>query len=152
MADPSLVPAAVTAAPGLGRAAGLLAADDTTGVLIRCLLVAAVLVTPYGIHKRRQVRAERARRAAEAAGPTEADAAAGPRLEDVVADIEAVATDLAGAGTGTVLVPAGVTLDGRDAPPELVDALVRDALRRSGLVATAELDTPGGRVIECRRA
>ena len=53
------------------------------------------------------------------------------------------------AGTATVMVPSDVTVGGQDAPAELVDSLVRDALRRSGLAATAEVDTAEGRVIEC---
>ena len=75
----------------------------------------------------------------------------GPRLEDVVATIGELAAD-SSLDSATVVVPDGVTVDGDVAPPELVDALVRDALRRSGLVATAELDSPAGRVIEVRRS
>jgi len=53
------------------------------------------------------------------------------------------------AGTGTGMVPSDVTVGGQDAPAELVDSLVRDALRRSGLAATAEVDTAEGRVRQC---
>lgn len=131
---------------------GLLAADVEVGVLGRSLLIAAVVVTPYGIWKLRQVRAERARRALAEAPPEPPAAPAAPRLEDVVAEISATAAVLDDGGTATVTVPCGSTVDGREVPPELADTLVRDALRRSGLVATAEVDTPAGRVIECRRA
>jgi hypothetical protein len=47
-------------------------------------------------------------------------------------------------------VPRGLTVDGDEAPPSVVDAIVRDAIQRSGLVPTAELDTADARVIECR--
>jgi hypothetical protein len=132
--------------------AGLLAAGIQTGVLARSLLVAVVVVAPYWWWKRRQVRAARAERAAALAPAAEPEVPAGPRLEDVVAEISAAAADLPGGATTTVTVPAGVTVDGSVVAPELADTLVRDALRRSGLVATAEVDTADGRVIECRRA
>ena len=56
------------------------------------------------------------------------------------------------AETSTLTVPPDVTVGGSEPPPGLVDSLVRDALRRSGLIATAEIDTPDGRVIEFRRS
>lgn len=130
---------------------------DSSPVLLRSLLIALVIVTPYGIHKVRQVRARRAeltRRAAAVGGtdPTITTVEAAPRLEDVVAHIEEVAGSLDPGDPTTVTVPAGVTVGGDRVPRELVDTLVRDALRRSGLVATAEVDTAEGRLLECRRA
>ena len=125
----------------------MFAADVQIDTLGRSLLIAVVIVTPYGIIKVRQVRAaRRERQAAEAAaaappGPTR------PALEDVIGEISA---SRARDGAGTVTIPHDVTVAGVDAEPGVVDTLVRDALRRSGLVATAELDTPAGRVLEVR--
>lgn len=128
----------------------MFAAEVQIDILGRSLLIAAVIVTPYGIHKVRQVRAlRRERLAAEAAaaappGPTR------PALEDVIERIDAIGRDGGPEGGTTVTVPHDVTVAGGDAQPALVDTLVRDALRRSGLVASAELDTPAGRVLEVR--
>lgn len=125
----------------------MFAADVQIDTLGRSLLIAVVIVTPYGIVKVRQVRAaRRERQAAEAAaaappGPTR------PTLEDVIGEISA---SRAHGDAGTVTIPHDVTVGGVDAEPGVIDTLVRDALRRSGLVATAELDTPAGRVLEVR--
>ena len=51
-----------------------------------------------------------------------------------------------------ITVPTEVTVDGRRTDPAVVDALVRDSLRRSGLVAVAEVDSPAGRSLELRTA
>jgi len=132
-------------------------------VLVPCFLLAAIVVAPFGLHQVRRVRAQRAAIEAANAPPPEPPRFTRPRLEDVVASIE-----LAGSGresdrhasgrheredgaTAQIVVPKDVTVDDRDVAPQVVDALVRDALRRSSLVATAERDTPEGRVIECRR-
>ena len=127
-------------------------AEAQAGVLIPCFLVAGIIVAPFWYHKVRQVREQRAalEPAVLDAGESATAGPIEPRLEDVVAEIERSA----GEGSDTtarILVPPGVTVDGRAVPPDLVDTLVRDALRRSALVATAELDTPEGRIIECRR-
>jgi hypothetical protein len=129
----------------------MFAADIQYTTLVRSLLLAAVIVSPYGIYKVRQVRAERRERAAAEAAAMAPDEPSGPRLEDVIEQISDLGnqTEL---DTSTVTVPAGATVGDSDAPAALVDSLVRDALRRSGLVATAEIDTPAGRVIEFRRA
>jgi hypothetical protein len=132
--------------------APLLLAAIQGGVLVRSLIVAAVLITPYYLYKRRQVRQLREARAAAAAPGQEPAEPAGPRLEDVIDSVPAAADTARAEGTVTITVPAGVTVDGDEPPPGLVDALVRDALRRSGLVATAEVDTAEGRSIECRPA
>ena len=129
-----------------------LLAEIQGGVLVRSLIIAAVLLTPYYLYKRRGVRALRDAAAAAAAGPPADEAPAGPRLEDVIDGLDAAAATARTDGTVTVTVPFGVTVDGKAAPAELVDALVRDALRRSGLLAAAEVDTADGRSIECRPA
>ena len=51
-----------------------------------------------------------------------------------------------------MLVPLDATVDGDPVPAAVADALVRDALARSGLVATDELDTADGRLLECARS
>jgi hypothetical protein len=128
-------------------------ADLQIGVLARSALIAAVIVAPYGWYKRRQVRALRAASEApsdpDQPGPTEPTR---PRLEDLFDSLPDAAATARTAGSVTVLVPRDVTVDGADAPPAVVDALVRDGLRRSGLVAVAEVDGPTGRSIECRPA
>lgn len=129
----------------------MLAADIQYDTLLRSLLIAVVLVAPYAAYKVREVRRVRREREAALAPEPEPTAPARPRLEDVIDEITAIADAPARDGS-TVTVPHGVTVAGSDPPAGLVDSLVRDALRRSGLVATAEVDTPGGRVIEFRRA
>lgn len=127
----------------------MFAAEIQSATLVRSLVIAAVIVSPYAVYKVRQVR--NLRRTGQAAPSAEvADpGGAGPRLEDVIAEIDAIGSGET-AGT-TVTVPTGVTVDGDVAPAAVVDALVRDALRRSGLVSTAELDSAAGRVLEVRR-
>lgn len=125
-------------------------AQVQTDTLVRALLIALLVVSPYAVVKVRQVRARRAA-ASEAADPA-ADADPDPsdqrpRLEDVIAAIDEVAAERAAART--VLVPHDATVDGDAVPAAVADALVRDALARSGLVATGELDTPDGRLLEC---
>lgn len=129
----------------------MFAADIQYTTLVRSLLIAAVIVSPYGIYKMRQVRAERRERAAAEAAALAPDEPSGPRLEDVIEQISELGMQ-AELDRSTVTVPTGATVGGTDAPAAVVDSLVRDALRRSGLVATAEIDTPAGRVIEFRRA
>lgn len=120
--------------------------------LVRSALIALVLVAPYGVHKWRQVRAARQERlASEAALRAEAEpvvaAAHRPRLEDVIASIDELAARAA-EGPVTLLVPRGPTVDGRDVDATTVDVVVRDALRRSGLIPVAEVDTAEGRLLE----
>ena len=127
-------------------------AQIQTDVLGRSLLIAAVVVSPYAIYKWRQVQRTRAETAAIVAAATAPTTTLErERLEDVIDEIHRVAAEL-GVGQGaTIRVGRDLTVDGSDAPATLVDALVRDALRRSGLVATAELETPDARVLEVAR-
>ena len=130
----------------------MLAADIQYDTLARSLLIALLIVSPYGIHKVRQVRAMR--RAREAASRPPEPVPSGPVRPDLESIVERISelADRADTTPSTITVPHDVTVGGGDPPPGLVDTLVRDALRRSGLVATAELDTPDGRMIEFRRA
>jgi hypothetical protein len=123
--------------------------SDTLG---RSLLIALVVVSPYAIHKWMQVR--RVRDAHERV--IAADAAASeptrprpPALEDVIRDVGLVLAEATEHGGAMLLIPTEVTVSDRAASDEVVDVLVRDALRRSGLVVTAELDTAEGRLLEC---
>ena len=128
-------------------------AQIQTDVLGRSLLIAAVVVSPYAIYKWRQVQRTRAETAAiiAAASAPATTTLERERLEDVIDEIHRVAAEL-GVGQGaTIRVGRDLTVDGSDAPATLVDALVRDALRRSGLAATAELETPDARIIEVAR-
>ena len=117
----------------------LLAAVDA-GTLIRSLCIAAVLVLPYGIHKFRQVKRLRIAAAGGAPEPAAPDASA---LELAISAIGSLA------GGGELTVPANCTIDGQPAPAELRDALLRDALRRSGLVETDRSNRGADLVIMC---
>jgi hypothetical protein len=119
-----------------------LIADIEVGTLIRSLCIAAVLVLPFGIHKFRQIRRVRAAEAAPRAAAAEPDAAA---LEPAISAVESL-----GSG-GELVVPARCTIDGQPAPPELRDALLRDALQRSGLIETHRTARGDDLVIRCAR-
>ena len=115
--------------------------------MARSLVIALVVVAPFWFVLRRRMR--RADEPTEVPGSSPEGAA--PALEDLVERISELAAgaEVAG-GSVTVLVPRGLTIDGDPAPGPVVDAIVRDAIARSGLVPTAELDTAEGRMIECR--
>lgn len=131
---------------------------DQTDVLFRSLAIAVVIVAPYAIYKVKQVR--RTNRLAEqfqdhrAKSERRAEAPHGhiPALEDVIADISFVEAEANRNGGALLVVPHSVTVSDRPAPPELVDTLVRDALRRSNLLITAEADSVEGRLLECAPA
>ena len=132
------------------RTAPLLAAVQSDA-LGRALLIAALVVSPYVIYKLREVRRVRAAHArAVAADATDtAGVVLLPALEDVIGDISYVVAEARLNGGAMLLVPHQVTVSDRPATDAVVDMLVRDALRRSGLVVTAELDTAEGRLLEC---
>lgn len=126
-----------------------------TDVMVRSLVIAAVIVLPYAVYKVRQV--TRIRRinaeisAKEAKGAGRANHPYGdlPALEDVIADIDFVVNEAHRGGGAMLVVPHEVTVSDRPADRSIVDALVRDALRRSNLVVTAEIDAEEGRLLEC---
>lgn len=127
-------------------------ADTNTGVLLRSFLIAVVLVTPYGIWQWIRVRRTRAaRRAGEAtAVPPRADREpALPRLEDLIAEIDRRAAEMRPGEATTVEVPLRSSIDDEPADPALVDALVRDVLRRGALRPVAEVDVAEVRRIDC---
>lgn len=128
---------------------------DQTDVLIRSLVIALVIVSPYAIYKVRQVRrtSRLVERAAQRQAEIDRRAASPyghvPALEDVIGDIGFVEDEARRNGGALLVVPHRVTISDRPAPAEVVDTLVRDALRRSNLVITAEIESDEGRVLEC---
>jgi hypothetical protein len=128
----------------------MLLAEIQYETLVRSLLLAMLLVSPYGIYKVREVRAVRRERAEAEAAAHAPPPPSRPRLEDVIDRISELSSS-PDTATATVTIPPDVTVAGGDPPEGLVDTLVRDALRRSGLVTTAEIDTPAGRVLELAR-
>ncbi|MEZ5311970.1 MAG: hypothetical protein R2735_15525 [Microthrixaceae bacterium] len=124
---------------------------DQSDVMVRSFVIAAAIVLPYAIFKVRQVRA--VRRAHEASLRSDSDSESKvdqlPALETVIGDIGFVVDEASRNGGAMLVVPHDVTVSDRPADPLIVDALVRDALARSNLVVTAELDSPEGRVLEC---
>lgn len=131
-----------------------LLADVQSVVMLRSFAIAVVVVAPFGALLVRRVRRRQAATAvAEPDTSVQPTEEATPTLESVIDEIsslgEAVRSGRAGAGPVTISVPRRLTMSGDEAPPAIVDAIVRDALLRSGLVPTAELDAGDVRVIEC---
>ena len=125
-----------------GHQLALVLAAVDAGTLVRSLLIAAVIVTPYGLYQRAKVRRVRAE-AAAARGEVVDEAPAPPdplALETVVAALEELGRTLPPDGTATVDVPDAPTVDGRAAPAEVVDMLLADAVRRSGLQVVSRAD------------
>lgn len=153
-------PFAALSVPGVAVPAKLspvLGVDTQAGVLGRSLAIAVLLVAPYGIYKVRQVRRIRANHQAviEAERKAQELTELGPprpALEDVIRDITFVVEEATRSGGAMLVVPHDVTVSDRDAPRSVVDTLIRDALRRSGLVVTAEVDSAEGRMLECALA
>jgi hypothetical protein len=125
-------------------------AEIQTGVMLRSFLIALLIVAPVGVLWWRRIRPARQ------GGPTPqhdlsvsvGPEAHAPSLESVIDEIARLGA-LNRAEAVTVTIPHVLTLDGDPAPRTVVDALVHDALVRSGLVPTAELDTGEARVVEC---
>jgi hypothetical protein len=119
----------------------------------RALLIAVVLITPYAIYKMRQVRAVRrahdAAVAADAAALKAGDLTPLPALEDVIRDISYVVTEAKANGGAILVIPAQVTVSHREASDQIVDLLINDALRRSGLVIASQETTEEGRLLHC---
>ena len=101
----------------------------------RALLIAVVLITPAV--------------AADAAALKAGDLTPLPALEDVIRDISYVVTEAKANGGAILVIPAQVTVSHREASDQIVDLLVNDALRRSGLVIAGQEVTPEGRLLHC---
>jgi hypothetical protein len=75
-------------------------------------------------------------------------------LATVVAAIRDAASELRGAGDArtevVIVVPREARLDGRVAPASVAEAIVADAMRRSGLEIGSQADEPAGRYLTCR--
>ncbi len=135
----------------------VLGVETQADVLGRSLAIALLVVAPYGVYKIRQVRRIRAghqsavdaERAALERSERSGSAPARPALEDVIRDISYVVEEATRSGGAMLVVPHDVTVSDRDAPKSVIDTLIRDALRRSGLVVTAEVDSVEGRLLEC---
>ena len=131
-------------------------ADAESGVLVRSFLIALVVVAPFGWWQWRRVRAKRLERAAEAAPADEPDVAATPgsetpSVEALVARISELGDETPSGEIDMIVVPSRMTMAGTPAEPAVADAIVRDALSRSGLDVVAEMDDGESRVLECRR-
>jgi hypothetical protein len=127
-------------------------AEAESGVLLRSFVIAVLAVAPFGWWQWRRVRANR-RAVAAAAADVEAEQPPAPAalasLESVVAEIAGRARLLRSGEECTLEVPHRLSIDGTEAEPALLDALLRDALRRDGLQPTAEIDAEDHRVLHC---
>lgn len=138
---------------GSGPAVLLAKVQDT--VLVRSFLIAVIVVAPVWVLVRKRVRSAQERSRAGSTTGADADSDPStptplPRLEDLIAAVPDLAATAREHGSATITVPEAVSVDGRPTDPAVVDALVRDSLRRSGLVAVAEVDSPAGRSLELR--
>jgi hypothetical protein len=125
-------------------------AEAESGVLLRSFLIAAAVVAPFGWWQWRRVRASRRAAAAALAEPEPPpNSSTLPSLESVVAEIAERARQLRSGEECTLEVPHRLGIDGTEAEPALLDALVRDALRRDGLRLTAEVGAGDHRVLHC---
>lgn len=127
-------------------------AEVQSGVLVRSFVIALVVVAPFAWWQWRRLRSARdaaaARAAAEAPAPPPPEL---PALEELVGSIGALARGMEPGRTCTLEVPDRLTIGGHEADAALVDALVRDALRRDGLVVTHEVVHGTGRALHCTR-
>jgi hypothetical protein len=127
------------------------AMSDSGVAMIVSFAVAALVVAPFGYIVVRRVLQERRTLRLDVA-PAEAPNA-DPSADDigrVVAAIDDGATQ--GVDPFEVVLPRSVSLDGRPAPAALVDAIVGDAVRRSGLRIVRDEPGPDGRVLVLERA
>lgn len=119
----------------------LVLAEVGAGTLLRCLLIAVVVVTPYGLYQRAKVKKMKAEGAAARGELPPEPAPPDPlALETVLSQVEALGGALGAGETAEVVLPADPTIDGRPAPAVLVDTVLQDALRRSGLQVVERLD------------
>ena len=147
------------------------AEPDRISTMLRLFGIALVVMAPFGYVRIRRILAER--RALLGADPSAADAGEGstnrpaspvPRPDDVatvVAAIDRAGRLLAGGPSspdGTTAasdhqleVPRQLTIDGRPAPATMIDALLADAARRSGVRLTWLDDDEASPVAGVRR-
>lgn len=130
-------------------ASSVLLAEIQVGVLARSFLIALIVLTPLWILLRRRVLGRDTDTVVER---DESEEPRVPRLEDVIAAVPAAAAAATAEGSATLEVPFEATIDGAGADRSTIDVLVRDALRRSGVVVAAEIDASDGRTLELRPA
>ncbi len=135
----------------------VLAADDS-GVLARSFLLALVVVAPLALWQWWRIRTSRRQHQRSASYQQASDLSGiarvengGATLEAVVAEINRVGSTLDTAGSATIRVPSHLTVGGSDADPKLVEAVLRDALDRSGLAITDTTSDDEGVQLQCRR-
>ncbi len=144
------------------------AANDSSGVLLRSFVIALVLMAPVALWQGRRVRRMRERqrsasyqeasdlsslrsRSSPGSSTLGGDPGDAQTLESLVAEVNRVAATLDSSATAEFVVPAELTVGGSRAEPGLVEAVLRDALDRSGLEVTAT-DSDGSAVrLQCRR-
>jgi len=129
---------------------------DRIGSMFLFFLIALVIVSPFGYRRIRAVLRERRALVAPSGGtearasddPARGDAGGGLHPDDVatvVREIDTAAAELVAdpAGSRTIDVPDEPLMGGRPAPGAVVEALLADAVRRSGL--RSEWIDDGGR-------
>jgi hypothetical protein len=122
--------------------------------LIAYFLVAFVIVSPFAyVVVRRVLRDRRESRAdLEADAGAESNGAASRHADDLATVFEAI--DAGGASEADefeVTVAGRPLVDGMAADPAVVDALLRDAITRSGLRIVTDTAGANGRVLTLRR-
>ena len=120
-------------------------------MLFRSLLLALVVVAPFWIWQKRRLRKRRAERNPPETTVTQQKVESS-EVSAIVANIGEIAKATRSGDATTVQIPTPVTQNGTPVDSSLADALIRDALRRSDLYATAEIDTGNARIIECKKA
>ena len=89
---------------------------------------------PLGLYQRAKVRRMKAEgAAARGEVPDEPQPPDPAALETVVAEVEDLGRTLDDGTTAEVALPAAPTIDDRPVPQAVVDTVLQDALRRSGL-------------------
>jgi len=134
----------------MGRAV-LAVEGDQAVTLLRLFVIAVLLLSPWwGSRLWRWWRARAAARRAVRAANSSAEIPTPPEgsLAAVLADLE---TRIASKQEVIeVSVPSGVTVGGHPADPLIVDAVLADAIRRSGLTVMEDHTTPDGtRLLRC---
>ena len=143
-------------------AAGAILADTGSSVvLVRSFVIALVVMAPVALWQwarmRRRRAAEDARRSgtttefASLADATAASSGAGPTLELLVAEVGRMAEGLEPGGTTVVEIPPGLTVGGIEADPGVTEAVLRDAIARSGLSVTSSEGSGEKLRLHCRR-
>lgn len=138
-------------------------ATEGSGVLLRSFAIAVVIMAPVALwqgwrirnrrHLERSASYQQASDLSSLSSPSSPGTmgAPSPTLESLVAEINRVASTLESSQTTELDVPADLTVGGSTADPQLVEAVLRDALDRSGLEVTATNSHDGSVQLRCRR-